>query len=70
MVQPWPRQRGIIICMIGEIQENNSVLYRCGSCGSHYLSRGLAEQCDRWCAEHQTCNVEIIQYAIENRGGF
>ncbi|MBI2624356.1 hypothetical protein HYW67_02575 [Candidatus Parcubacteria bacterium] len=38
--------------------------YACGVCGMQYLERSWAEQCEAWCREHGTCNMEIIRHAV------
>ncbi len=39
--------------------------YRCLECGLFYPTKALAERCRKWCSEHQSCNLEIIKYAIK-----
>lgn len=38
--------------------------YACGECGLIYTSRGLAEECEEWCREHGTCNVDLSRQSI------
>ncbi|MCL4392147.1 hypothetical protein M1413_02325 [Patescibacteria group bacterium] len=40
--------------------------YQCPECGLHYKEKEWAEKCEEWCSEHQSCNLDIIQYAVEN----
>jgi predicted ATP-dependent serine protease len=40
-------------------------LYECPECGLHYTSLQTAKQCDRWCKEHNSCNLEITNHAVE-----
>ncbi|MBU1197454.1 hypothetical protein KJ765_02975 [Candidatus Micrarchaeota archaeon] len=38
--------------------------YACEECGLKYADQQTAEQCELWCAEHKSCNLEIIRHAI------
>jgi len=42
-------------------------LYQCPECGLHYEEKDWAEKCEAWCKEHHSCNLEIINSAIENK---
>lgn len=42
-------------------------LYRCPECGLHYRDEQTAEKCRQWCKEYKSCNLEITQYAEENK---
>jgi len=42
-------------------------LYQCVECSLHYEDKEVAEKCQAWCAEHQSCNLEIIKDAVENK---
>ena len=39
--------------------------YKCPECGMRYTDKVWAEKCEAWCKEHHTCNIEIIQHAVE-----
>ena len=41
-------------------------VYQCPECGFHYADKELAEQCEAWCKEHGTCNIDLIEKAVEN----
>lgn len=47
-------------------QRENQELYQCLVCGFHYRQETLAQQCEEWCREHQSCSLEITKQAIEN----
>jgi len=51
--------------MIKTIQQNNTALYQCEECGLKYAEKEMAERCQAWCAEHQSCNLDIIRHAIK-----
>ena len=46
--------------MVKELTEKERILYTCEECGFRYAKREVAEQCETWCKEHQSCNLEII----------
>lgn len=41
--------------------------YQCPECGLHYEDEQVAKQCDVWCSEYQSCNLEITQYSVERK---
>lgn len=51
------------ILMMRGHKENES--YRCPKCGLEYAEKEWAEKCGAWCEEHKTCNLEIIEHAVE-----
>lgn len=51
--------------MVKIIQKNNETRYQCEECDLYYREREWAEKCETWCREYQSCNIEIIQYAIQ-----
>ncbi len=48
------------------IQKDGKQYYQCEECGLVYLDKELAEKCERWCAAHKSCNLEIIKHAVED----
>lgn len=40
-------------------------LYECAECGLHYKDAEIARQCEAWCREHQSCNLEITRFSVE-----
>lgn len=55
-----------MIFMVKEIQEGEHVLYKCEECGLSYREKGTAEKCQAWCGENNSCNLEIIKFAVES----
>ena len=49
------------------IWRDDKNLYQCEACGFHYISEETAKECEEWCTEHQSCNLEIIKDSIEER---
>lgn len=45
----------------------HSRTYQCPECGLFYPTKELAERCQKWCSEHKSCNLEIIQHALKNK---
>ena len=39
-------------------------LFTCPACGLHYRDEKVAKQCQAWCEEHHSCNLDIIQHAV------
>ncbi len=52
--------------MTEEIEKKGSTYFRCQECGLLYAQRDMAEKCQAWCAEHQSCNLEITKYAFKD----
>ena len=40
--------------------------YKCKECGMRYADKTWVQKCEAWCKEHHTCNLEIIQHAVES----
>lgn len=38
--------------------------YTCPACGFKYAEKKWAEQCEAWCREHNSCNIEITKHAL------
>ncbi|HEX9721842.1 MAG TPA: hypothetical protein VGA53_01115 [Candidatus Paceibacterota bacterium] len=51
--------------MVETIKKDGSELYVCEECGFTYAEREWAEKCQAWCAEHKSCNLDIITHALE-----
>ena len=39
-------------------------IYKCKECNFKYKTKKLAQQCEKWCKEHKSCNIEITKHAI------
>ena len=55
----------MIASMVREIAENEATYYQCEECGLRYREKDVAERCQAWCAEHKSCNLEIIRHAVD-----
>ncbi|MCP6719327.1 MAG: hypothetical protein KJI71_03790 [Patescibacteria group bacterium] len=51
--------------MVNEIQKKGKTFYQCGECKFIYLTKELAEKCENWCRENNSCNLDIIKQAVE-----
>ncbi|MBI2233284.1 MAG: hypothetical protein HYU56_05155 [Candidatus Aenigmarchaeota archaeon] len=40
-------------------------LFQCPECKLFYKDKSISEKCRKWCAEHKSCNLEIIKYAVK-----
>ncbi|MGQ9476914.1 MAG: class I SAM-dependent methyltransferase [Candidatus Bipolaricaulia bacterium] len=56
----------LIVARSGSASEGKG-LYQCPECGLEYKEKEWAEECERWCKEHRSCNPEIIKHAVERR---
>ncbi len=45
--------------------ESNVKQYQCSICKLHYTSKGLADECYRWCSGHSSCNLKVASRSIE-----
>jgi len=43
-------------------------LYKCPECGLEYQEKAWAEKCRNWCKEHKSCNLEITEHALKDKG--
>ncbi|MFQ6053868.1 MAG: hypothetical protein ACE5OO_06560 [Candidatus Bathyarchaeia archaeon] len=50
--------------MVSEKMHDGEVVYLCDLCGYGYGERETAERCERWCAAHQSCSLEITKNAV------
>ncbi len=50
--------------MVTELRRNNKTLYLCDACGFAYEEKELAQKCQRWCEEHNSCNLDITKHAV------
>lgn len=49
--------------MVGHNKEKKT--FYCEVCGLNYTSRELAERCNAWCSEHNSCNLAVARMSIE-----
>lgn len=47
------------------IKTGEKFLYQCEECGLKYAEKEVAEKCQTWCKEYQSCNIEIIKHAVK-----
>ena len=38
--------------------------FRCEICDFYYLKESLAKKCEEFCKENNSCNLDIVQYAV------
>jgi len=55
--------------MIKKILKKQRGVYQCVACGMAYDDEVYASQCERWCAKHKSCNLEIVKHALMTSGG-
>lgn len=47
-------------------QGEKPTIYRCPECGLGYADQAIAKQCEAWCREHKSCNLDIIKHAVRD----
>lgn len=47
-----------------EESNNFGKTYVCAECEYEYKEKDWALKCQKWCAEHKSCNIEIIKHGI------
>lgn len=52
--------------MVKEVVRESKTYYACEECGLLYRDEAMAEKCQAWCAEHKSCNLDIIKYAVND----
>lgn len=57
-----------MICICGDKMKEEDGLYLCEECGLLYNESTWAEKCEKWCREHNSCNMEITQHAVSRPG--
>ncbi len=50
--------------MVTELLKNSKKFYICDACGFAYEQKEQAQKCQRWCEEHNSCNLELTKYAV------
>ena len=45
--------------------DEEASVFQCPECGLHYQDEIVAKQCEAWCREHKSCNLEITQLSLE-----
>jgi uncharacterized membrane protein len=40
--------------------------YVCAECGYEYKEKEWAVKCQKWCAEHKSCNMDIIKHGTSS----
>lgn len=55
--------------IIYRLIRKRTVYFKCRECGLSYKEAGWASQCEKWCAENKSCNMEIIKHAVKNENG-
>ena len=39
-------------------------VYACPECELSYKEKALAQKCEAWCKEYNSCNLKITKYSI------
>ncbi len=52
--------------MVRVLSYQNKKLYQCEECKLVYENKEIAEQCQVWCKEHKSCNLDLIKCAVSD----
>ena len=50
--------------MVKEKMKGKTKCYYCEECELAYFDKKKASECEEWCRENKSCNIEITKYAI------
>ena len=50
--------------MVNEEKRGDNKYFRCEVCDFYYKNKTLAKKCEDFCKENKSCNLDIVQYAI------
>ena len=48
-----------------EIKTTNLTYYQCEECGFFYTDKEKSAECEKWCAQNKSCNIEIAKDAVK-----
>ena len=51
--------------MTEETNFKGKTAFKCLKCSFLYKDKKLAEKCENWCMNHNSCNIEIAKHAIK-----
>jgi hypothetical protein len=50
--------------MVSKSEHEGETIYTCDICGFGYRERERAKSCEEYCAEFQSCSIEITKDAV------
>ncbi len=50
--------------MVSQKEHEGEIIFICDLCGFGYRKRETAESCEEYCAENQSCSIEITKDAV------
>lgn len=53
--------------MVEEVGFEETIAFKCTVCGYLFQEIERAEECEKWCARHNSCNFDITKYALKMR---
>ena len=56
----------MVVClMVKKIVTQGNKYYQCEECKLLYNDKVHADECEKWCKEHDSCNLEITSHALK-----
>ncbi len=55
--------------MVEKVKKDNKEYYICKECQLLYEDKNWAEKCEKWCRQHNSCNIEITRHSIKKTLG-
>jgi len=52
--------------MVKKISHKGKTYFMCEACDMYYPSEYLAKQCEDWCNEKKSCNLEIMKHSVQH----
>lgn len=51
--------------MVKETNLENEIVFKCEKCGWLYRDKEIAEKCQDWCENNESCNLEYQKKSIK-----
>ena len=51
--------------MVRQLKKGKKTYFVCEECNFAYLDKKIASECENWCKENHSCNLEITKHAMK-----
>ena len=51
--------------MVKEVKKGKKIYYQCEICKFYYKTRDLAQKCEKFCKDFNSCSLEITKHAVQ-----